>query len=262
MSTRPILAPLSLAATLAINSAMSKVSAQAPAIRTIVLVHGAFADGSSYAKVIPLLSAQGYHVVAVQNPLSSLADDVAATKRAIALQDGPVILVGHSWAGMVITEAGNDPKVAGLVYIAAFAPDDGQSVTNVAKPYPAPPGNAHLKPDAEGWLSLTRQGVDEDFVPDLPPAQREVVYATQGPWNAKCLNDKITTAAWKTKPSWFIIVNDRMIPPEYERAIAAQIHATTTTLNSSHVAMLSHPKEVAAVIIDAATKSAARFSTK
>ena len=221
MSTRPILAPLSLAATLAINSAMSKVSAQAPAIRTIVLVHGAFADGSSYAKVIPLLSAQGYHVVAVQNPLSSLADDVAATKRAIALQDGPVILVGTlmgrdgDHGGGQRSEGRRSGVHRGIRAGRRPVGDD------VAKPYPAPPGNAHLKPDAEGWLSLTRQGVDEDFVPDLPPAQREVVYATQGPWNAKCLNDKITTAAWKTKPSWFIIVNDRMIPPEYERAIAA-----------------------------------------
>ena len=118
---------------------MSQVTPPPSAIRNIVLVHGAFADGSSYAKVIPLLSAKGYHVVAVQNPLSSLGDDVAATKRAIALQDGPVILVGHSYAGMVITEAGNDPKVVGLVYIAAFAPDDGQSVADVTKPYPAPP---------------------------------------------------------------------------------------------------------------------------
>ncbi len=260
MSMRPALAAFAFAVTLTIHPATAQVTPPPSAIRNIVLVHGAFADGSSYAKVIPLLSAKGYHVVAVQNPLSSLGDDVAATKRAIALQDGPVILVGHSCAGMVITEAGNDPKVVGLVYIAAFAPDDGQSVADATKPYPAPPGNAEAKPDAEGWLWLTRKGVDEDFVPDLPPAERELVYATQGPWNSKAVNEKVTTAAWKTRPSWFIVVNDRMIAPEYERAAAAHIHATTTTLTSSHVAMLAQPKAVAAVIIDAATKAAARSS--
>src|SRR5215470_10555300 len=147
-------------------------------VKNIVLVHGAFADGSSWARVIPILQAQGYSVTAVQNPLSSLADDVAATRRAIARQDGPVILVGHSWAGMVITEAGNDPKVAGLVYIAAFAPADGQAVTDVTKGYPDTPGAAQAKPDASGYLWMSHQGVDEDFVPDLPPAEREVVYAT------------------------------------------------------------------------------------
>jgi pimeloyl-ACP methyl ester carboxylesterase len=160
---------------------------------------------------------------------------------------------------MVITEAGNDPKVAGLVYIAAFAPDDGQAVSDVTKGYPDAPGGAQAKPDASGYLWISRQGVDEDFAPDLPPAERDIVYATQGPWYSKALSDKITTAAWKTKPSWFIVaVNDRMISPEYERAAAARMHATTTTLTSSHVAMLSQPRAVAAVIVDAATKAAAR----
>src|SRR5205807_5932372 len=143
-------------------------AAAAPTVKNVVLVHGAFADGSSWAKVIPLLEAKGLHVTAVQNPLSSLADDVAATKRAIANQDGPVILVGHSWAGMVISEAGNDPKVAGLVYVAAIVPDDGQSADDVLKSFPPPPGLAEAKPDAAGFLSLTRKGIDEDFVPDVP----------------------------------------------------------------------------------------------
>lgn len=224
-------------------------------VKNIVLVHGAFADGSSWAKVIPLLQAKGFNVVAVQNPLSSLADDVAATKRAIALQDGPVILVGHSWAGMVISDAGNDPKVAGLVYIAALVPDNGQSAIDVLKPYPTPPGGPEGKPDASGYLSLTRKGVDEDFVPDLPAAERAVVYATQVPWNSKALADKVATPAWATKPSWFIIVNDRMLQPQYERDIAKHIHATATTLTSGHVPMLSMPAEVAAVIMDAANKA-------
>jgi pimeloyl-ACP methyl ester carboxylesterase len=230
-------------------------SVAAPTVKNIVLVHGAFADGSSWAKVIPLLEAKGLHVTAVQNPLSSLADDVAATKRAIANQDGPVILVGHSWAGMVISEAGNDPKVAGLVYVAAIVPDENQSADDVIKAYSPPPGLAEAKPDAAGFLSLTRKGIDEDFVPDVPGAERAIVYATQGTWNSACLGDKVSAPAWTTKPSWFIAVNDRMLSPEYEQAIAKHIHATTTTLPTGHVPMLSKPKDTAAVIIDAANKA-------
>jgi len=226
-----------------------------PAIRNVILVHGAFADGSSYAKVIPLLEAKGLRVTVVQNPLTSLAEDVAATKRAIANQDEPVILVGHSWAGMVISEAGNDPKVAALVYIAALVPDEGQSSTDVVNSYPASPGLAEAKPDAAGFLSLSRKGVDEDFVPDLPAAQRAIVYATQGPWNSAALSDKVAEPAWKTKPSWYIAVNDRMLQPEYEQAIAKHIHAKTTTLTTGHVPMLSMPNKVAAVIIDAANNA-------
>ena len=230
-------------------------AAAAPTVRNVVLVHGAFADGSSWSKVIPLLEAKGLHVTAVQNPLSSLADDVAATKRAIANQDGPVILVGHSWAGMVISEAGNDPKVAELVYVAALVPDEGQSANDVVKPYPPSPGLGEAKPDAAGFLSLTRKGIDEDFVPDVPAAERAILYATQGTWNSACLGDKVSVPAWTTKPSWYIAVNDRMLSPEYEQAIAKHIHATTTTLATGHVPMLSKPKNVAAVIIDAANKA-------
>ena len=232
--------------------------AAAPSTKNVILVHGAFADGSSWAKVIPLLEAKGLHVTAVQNPLSSLADDVAATKRTIAAQDGPVILVGHSWAGMVISEAGNDPKVTGLVYVAAIVPDEGQSAGDVVNPYPPSPGLDEAKPDAAGFLSLSRKGIDEDFVPDLPSAERGIVYATQGPWNSACLVDKASVPAWTTKPSWYIAVNDRMLSPEYEQAIAKHIHATTTTLPTGHVPMLSKPKDVTAVIIDAANKAGQR----
>src|SRR5271168_3669023 len=149
------------------------------AAKNIILVHGAWADGSSWAKVIPLLQAKGLHVVAVQNPLTSLADDVAATKRAIALQDGPCILVGHSYGGAIITEAGNDPKVAGLVFVAAFAPGDGESVGSISKPYPPAPLGAELRPDAQGYLSITPKGVAEDFGQDLPKTEKEVLTATQ-----------------------------------------------------------------------------------
>src|ERR1700676_3824093 len=173
-----------------------------PAVKNVVLVHGAFADGSSYSRVIPLLEAKGLHVTAVQNPLTSLADDVAATRRAITSQNGPVVLVGHSWAGMVISEAGNDPKVAGLVYVAAIVPDEGQAARDVLKPYAPGPGLAEAKPDASGFLSLTRKGIDEDFVPDLRPADKPVIYAIQDGWNSACLADKVSVAGWTTKHSW------------------------------------------------------------
>ncbi len=226
-------------------------------VKNVVLVHGAFADGSSYAKVIPLLEAKGFNVVAVQNPLTSLADDAAAAKRAIAMQDGPVILVGHSWGGMVISEAGNDPKVAGLVYIAALVPsEDGQSTNDVLKPYPPTPGLSALHADASGYLTLTRAGIADAFVPDLPKDERALVYATQGPWNSAALSDKVTSPAWKAKPSWYIVVDDRMVPKEFEQAVAKRIGATTTTLAAGHVPMLSKPKEIAAVIMDAANKAA------
>lgn len=251
MLKRSLLAPLALASMLGAVAA-PRAAAQ---VRNIVLVHGAFADGSSYAKVIPLLLARGFHVTAVQNPLSSLAADVAAARRAIALQDGPVILVGHSWGGMVVSEAGNDPKVVGIVYIAAIVPDVGQSANDVLKPYPPTPGLGHMTPDSSGYLSLTRQGIFEDFVPDLPASERALVLATQGPWNSAALAEPVPAPAWKTKPSWFIAVNDRILPADYEQVIAKHINATTTTLASGHVPMLSQPRAVAAVIIDAANKA-------
>src|SRR5262249_42997208 len=159
-------------------------------VRNVVLVHGAWADGSSWAKVIPLLEKAGLYAVAVQNPLTSLDDDLAATKRAIALQDGTVILVGHSWAGVVITEAGADPKVAGLVYVAAFAPDVGQVVGELGKDFPPPPGAAELRPGADGYLTLTTKGVMDYFAPDLPVAQRKLIAATQGATNGAVFGAK------------------------------------------------------------------------
>jgi pimeloyl-ACP methyl ester carboxylesterase len=261
VKTRRLLALVgfsTLAFLAAVRTGRSVEASQEPVVKNVVLVHGAFADGSSYARVIPLLEAKGLRVTVVQNPLTSLADDVAATRRAIANQDGPVILVGHSWAGMVISEAGNDPKVAALVYIAALVPDEGQSSNDVVKPYPSSPGFAEAKPDAAGFLTLSRKGVDEDFVPDLPAAERAIVYATQGPWNSAALADKVADPAWKTRPSWYIAVNDRMLPPEYEQAIAKHIHAKTTTLTAGHVPMLSMPSKVADVIIDAANNAGQR----
>ena len=228
-------------------------AAQGKPQKTVVLVHGAFADGSSWEKVIPLLQAKGLKVVAVQNPLTTLADDVAATKRAIDAQGGPVILVGHSWAGTVITEAGAHDKVAALVYVAAFAPDEGQSSNDLGKDGPPPPGSANIRPDSAGFLSLTPEGVARDFAQDLPAAQAAVMAVTQGPIAGKTFDERVTNAAWKTKPSWFIVAEkDRMIQPDLERAMAKKINARTTALPTSHVPMLSRPNDVATVILAAA----------
>lgn len=222
-------------------------------VKNIVLVHGAWADGSSWSKVVPILEVKGFHVACVQNPLTSLADDVAATNRTIDAQDGPVLLVGHSYGGAVITEAGNNPKVVGLVYIAAFAPDAGESAGSLAKPYGPTPGVGEIRPIEDGFLVLTPKGVLEDFAPDLPLAEKTLLIATQGPTRGAALGATITTAAWRAKPSWFVVAsNDRMISPEQERATAKRMNAKTLTLATSHVAMLAKPKEVSDFIAEAA----------
>ncbi len=243
-------------AAVAIFSMSQNTNAQSvtKGVKNIVLVHGAFADGSSWAKVIPILQAKGYNVIAVQNPLTSLEDDVAATKRAIALMDGPVLLAGHSYGGMVVTEAGNDPKVVGLLYVCALVPSDGQSVGDVTSAFPPAPGSAEIRPDAEGFLSLTAKGINNHFAQDLPAAERKVVFATQVPWATKATTTKITNAAWKTKPSWYIVgLDDQMVPVALARAESKMIKATTIELNSSHVPMVSQPKKVADFIIAAAS---------
>jgi pimeloyl-ACP methyl ester carboxylesterase len=224
-------------------------------IKTVVLVHGAFADGSSYAKVVPLLTAKDLKAIAVQNPLSSLADDAKAVKRTLSQQDGRVLLVGHSWGGAVITEAGNDPQVAGLVYIAAGAPNSAESFNDWWKDYTPMPGVAEIKPyGKDGFAALTQLGVRQDFAQDLPKDEADVVYALQGPIAARCFDDKISPAAWHTKPSWYIAASeDRMIPPAVESDSAKRMKATTLTLASSHVPMLSQPDKVADFIVKAVT---------
>ena len=252
-SASSIFLGLAIAATLIPEAVAQTVPAGA---KNILLVHGAWADGSSWLKVIPLLEAKGYHVVSVQIPLTSLADDVAATKRAIALQDGPSILVGHSYGGVVITEAGSDPKVSGLVYVSAFAPAEGESVGSISKPYPQTPIGAEIRPDSQGFLSVTSKGIAEDFAQDLSEKEKQLLAATQIPVNMTAFGTPVTTAAWKTKPSWFMVAgNDRVISPELEKAEAQAMKATTVIVPSSHVIMLSHPKETADVIKDAAEKS-------
>jgi len=222
-------------------------------VKNIVLVHGAFADGSSWANIIPMLHDKGYNVIAVQNPLTSLEEDVAATKRAIALMDGPVLLVAHSYGGMVATEAGNDPKVAGLLYVCALVPNDGQTVQDVTSAFPPGPGSAEFRQDASGFLSLSEKGIKSHFAQDLPEKERMTIFATQTPWAAKATVTKISKAAWKNKRSWFIIgLDDHMVPVDLARAEAKMINATVLELNSSHIPMVSQPDKVAAFIIKAA----------
>lgn len=243
---------------LAIMIPSAKATAQTQpttGVKNVLLVHGAWADGSSWAKVIPLLEAKGLHVVAVQIPLTSLADDVAATQRAIALEDGPILLVGHSYAGAVITEAGNDPKVAGLVYVSAVAPDQEESAFGLISSV-ATPIDTELRPDKSGFLKLTPKGVAEDFAQDLSAKEIEVLTATQVPVSVAAMKGEVTTPAWKSKPSWYIVAaNDRAISPDLEAAQAKRIGATTITIPSSHVIMLAQPAKVAGVILDAASKA-------
>ena len=226
---------------------------QSRGVTSIVLVHGAWADGTSWSKVIPLLEAKGLHVVAVQLPLSSLADDVATVNRALALEDGPVLLVAHSYGGVVITQAGNDPKVAGLVYVAAIEPQEGQSAFDLANAYPTP-ALQELRVDQFGLLKLTPTGIGEDFAQDLSYDEQTVLAATQGPTAAgAALGASVSVAAWRSKPSWFVIAaHDRVVSPALQAVEAQQMNATTITLSSSHVAMLSQPYVVASFIRKAA----------
>jgi pimeloyl-ACP methyl ester carboxylesterase len=231
----------------------TSTSMAADAVKNVVLVHGAWADGSSWAKVIPLLEQRGLHVVAVQNPLSSLADDVAATKRIIDAQDGPVILVGHSYGGAVISEAGNHPKVARLVFVAAFGPDTGESVGTTAKDFAPAPAGPQVQPIEDGFLVLSRKGVTEDFAQDLSAAEKQVLFATQAPTSASVFGATMSDAAWRHKPSFYVVAeNDRMINPDYERFAAKRMGAKTLALPTSHVPMLSKPTEVAKLITEAA----------
>jgi pimeloyl-ACP methyl ester carboxylesterase len=257
MKLRNALSPLAGATLLftAMPPILSHAQSALPApVKNIVLVHGAWADGSSWSKIIPILEARGFHVVAVQNPLTSLVDDVASANRTINAQDGPVLLVGHSYGGAVITEAGNNPKVVGLVYVAAFAPDAGESAGSLAKPYGPTPGVTELRPIEDGFLVLTPKGVQEDFAPDLSLAEQTEMIATQAATQGAALGAPITKAAWRTKPSWFVVAsNDRMIAPEQERFTAKRMNAKTLTLPTSHVPMLSKPQEVATFIGDAAS---------
>ena len=246
--------PLSLlvAATMS-SSAMAATPQNAAQNPTVVLVHGAFSDGSAWSKVIPVLEAQGLEVVAVQNPLTSFHEDVIITRRALARIKGPVVLVGHSYGGAVITEAGaNNDAVKALVYVAAFAPSVGQSVSDLTKDYPTPSGFSHIDADAEGYLKLTREGVEKHLAQDVSAEQAALIYATQAPTNGAVFGVKITNSAWENKPSWYIVSeHDHMLDTDLQKAMAKKIHAHMTAFSSSHTPHVSQPTEVAKVILDA-----------
>jgi pimeloyl-ACP methyl ester carboxylesterase len=217
-------------------------------VENVLLVHGAWADGSSWSKVIPRLTEAGFHVVAVQIPLTSLADDVATTERAIALVNGPVLLVGHSYGGAVITGAGNDPKVVGLVFISAFAPDEGESSLSLATANPTPAG-ATLKPDSFGFFELAPEVIARDFAQDLSDREKDLLTVTQIPIAGAALAAPATHPAWKDKPNWFIVAeNDRAVSPQLEEMEALRMNATIIALPTSHVAMLAAPQRVAEFI--------------
>jgi pimeloyl-ACP methyl ester carboxylesterase len=222
----------------------------------VVLVHGAYADGSSWSEVIERLQGAGLAATAVQNPLTPLADDVAHTRRVLALYEGPVVLVGHSFAGTVITEAGSDPRVAGLVYIAARAPDAGEDYAALAERFPAPPANAGLV-YTDGFGALTEDAFLNDFANGVDPARARVLYAVQGRVSESLFGDRTTVAAWRSKPSWYAISRqDRTTSPELERFLAHRMNATTIEIDSGHLSLITHPQEVTQLILDAVQATA------
>lgn len=234
---------------------LSRKTVQAQAditVRNVVLVHGAYADGSCWSEVIGRLQQAGLKATAVQNPLTSLADDVAATRRILALQDGPTVLVGHSWAGTVISEAGIDPKVAALVYVAARAPDADEDYTALAKEFPTPPANAGLV-HADGFAQLSEEAFLRDFAGGVDPAKARVLYAVQGRIADTLFASRTTVAAWKSKPSWYAISKqDRTTAPELERFLAERMQARTIELEASHLSIITHPQEITNLILSAA----------
>ncbi|HEY2475390.1 MAG TPA: alpha/beta hydrolase [Candidatus Cybelea sp.] len=230
-----------------------RTSRAAGGIRNIVLVHGLYADGSSWSECIVRLQAAGMNVTAVQNRLTSFADDVAATRRALAMQSGPTVLVAHSYGGMVITEAGIASNVAALVYIAARAPDAKEDYTALAKRFPAPPASAGLV-TFEGYSQLNEHAFLNDFANGVDPAKAHALYAVQAPNVATFPSTARTTvAAWRAKPSWYAVSKeDRTINPDLERFMAARMKATTIEIDSGHLSLVSHPQEVSALILQAA----------
>lgn len=218
---------------------------------TVILVHGAFADASSWDAVARRLRQAGVPVVAVDNPLSSLQADVHAAREAIAAAPGKVVLVGHSWGGTVITEAGADPKVVGLVYVAAFAPDVGQTSAQQGEPFPVAPGLQHLR-ERDGWLSLSPATIARDFAQDLEPDALRRAQASQLPLKASALGEPVTVAAWRTRPSWYVLSReDRMLSPPLQAATAQRIGADLHSIQASHASPLSAPSEVSEVILEA-----------
>ncbi len=223
---------------------------------TVVLVHGAWADASSWRSVISLLQKQGVSVVAVQNPTTSLLADVEATRHVLNEIDGPVILAGHSWGGTVITEAGNDPKVKALVFVAAFAPDAGQSTGDQVAAHPAPPGLSEVSPDRSGSYMMSANGWINAVAQDLPEEDARVLAATQPPLGAGTFSDKVTKAAWTDRKNWYVISSDdRAVSVELQRELAKKLNARTTEVKASHMSLISQPEAIVSVILEAVSEA-------
>jgi pimeloyl-ACP methyl ester carboxylesterase len=220
----------------------------------VVLVHGAWADGSSWAAVIERLQADGYHVAAPQFPMTTLADNVARLRQVLAVQDGPTIVAGHSYGGQIMTALGTDaPNVAGLVYIAAFGIDEGESLGGLLSQGPVTPALVHLITDQQGFTWLSEDDFVNHFAADVDPVRARVMYAVQQPLAASAFGDVMAVPAWKSQPAWYLVAtNDQAIPPDAERQFAARMGATTVEVPSSHVAMVSHPDDVVQLIESAA----------
>jgi len=245
---------VSLAAAGAAGPLLSGAAAAQPVpkARNIVMVHGLFADGSCWSDVIARLQPKGFNITAVQNPLTTLPEAVAAAQRAIAMQNGPTVLVGHSFSGMIVTEVGVDPKISALVYVAARAPDAGEDYTALAKQYPPPPASAGIV-WSDDWGQLSEAAFLRDFAGDLPAAKARVLYAVQAPFNKELLTGKTTNAAWRSKPSWYAVsTEDRTINPDLERFMAKRMGAKTIEIKSSHLSLISHPDVIANLILQAA----------
>src|SRR5881394_4509193 len=226
-------------------------------VKTIVLVHGGFVDGSGWQEVYKILKRDGYNVSIVQNPTVSLADDVAVTRRVLETQGGPVILVGHSYGGAVISEAGNDPKVAGLVYVAAFALDDGESVSSLIKDPPPGAPVPPILPPVDGYLFLDQTKFPSSFAADVDAEKAAFMADSQVPWGAEALNGTISHAAWRAKPSWYLVAaEDKMIPPPAQRFMAKRAGSTVVEVAGSHAIYVSQPNVVAAFIKQAAQGAA------
>jgi pimeloyl-ACP methyl ester carboxylesterase len=224
----------------------------APPARNVVLIHGAWADGSSWSDVISRLQAAGLHVTAVQNPLTSLADSVAETRRVLAQQDGPTVLVAHSWGGTVLSEVGTDPKVTALVYIAARAPDAGEDFVALSAKFPTMPVRAGVVAQG-GFTTITEDAFLKFFANGVPRAKAEVLYAVQEPAATALFTGRTTAAAWRSKPSWYAVSKqDQTISPDLERFLAGRMKATTVELDAGHLSLVSHPKQVADLILAAA----------
>jgi pimeloyl-ACP methyl ester carboxylesterase len=253
MDRRIFSVSLVLGAVASLISTRGTATAAGPAkARNVVLVHGLFADGSCWSEVIPLLQTAGLNVTSVQNPLTTLPEAVASAQRVLARQDGPTVLVGHSFSGMIVTEAGIHPNVSALVYVAARAPDAGEDYTALAKKYPTPPATTGIVFDGDEGR-LTQDAFLRDFAGDLPESKAKVLYAVQEPFHKALLTGKTTHAAWRSKPSYYAVsTEDRTINPDLERFMAKRMGAKTIEVKASHLSLISHPEEISRLILEAA----------